>query len=503
MDYNFSKVLADRDDIPRGSGEAVVSALTCNHAAITRMVRAATRMNGLASRPADVTATYVIGKGMVPVCRDEKLMKLYRRWAKRVGADELGDMRFVQELAWREFFNIGEAFAYIRGRKPDEMERLSLPVGFQIQILQAEMVPTTLPFVTGQDVRGGQVYNSRGECTHYYIYKKHPGDRSDLTATTAQEVVKVSANLILHVMRQLEPGAVRGESALARALVKIHDLERYLGADLLRKTLSANIAYWLELPDLSEEEKERLADVFYDPTTGKYVNSEGEEVEPPASHSVVAPKDGTVAALPPGAKTVTTAPAESGNSFSPFVRQVGLHIALACNIPYEFLFLDAAGIQDRIYRGLAQQFERQVEMWRADFSAMFLTPIWNTFVRTAVASGAWSPPSETVLDDWLDVEWLGQPMPNLYRAQEVASWKTEVEEGWATDSDIIRRQGDDPERVRRERLSELIANVKDGLIPPPAHWTDAMLKVHLQWTDGEVVSYRALTRATSASEQRL
>ncbi|WP_347138881.1 phage portal protein [Paracoccus sp. SSK6] len=486
MDYNFSEVLKDRKDIPRGSGEAIVSALTRNHPQISRIVRAAVRMNGIAARPGDLTSTMVIGKGMTPVCRDEDLMRLFRRWAKRAGADGLGDLRFVQEQAWREYFNMGECFGYLRLRNAHK--GVPLPVGFQVQVLPTEMVPVELPFLSSQTVRGGQVFDNRGEATHYYVYKTHPGDRSDLIAASSKEVVKVSANVILHVMRQLEPGAVRGESALMRSLVEIHDLKKFMAAELVRKVLSANIAYWVQIPDLTEEEKERLADVFYDPTTGKYVDSESNEVEPPKGHTVDVPKDGSVVTLPPGAEIKQTAPAEMGNSFGPFLRQVGLQLAMSLNIPYEYLMMDKAGLQDRIYKGISQEFERQVDMWRADFAAMFLVPIWNTFVRLAVAEGKWTPPKGTTLDDWLDVDWVGQPFPNLHRAQEVASWKEEVDAGFCTKSDIIRRQGDDPERVRRERLSDLIADIEAGLSDVPFAWSDEDIKERLGWSAARIAA---------------
>lgn len=491
MDYDFGAIVADRKDIPRGTGEAIVSALTRNHATITRMVRAAVRLNGLAARPADVTATMVIGRGMTPVCHDESLMKLWRKWCKRAGADGLGDFRFVQEQAWREYFNIGECFGYLRFR--DAVRGVPLPVGFQVQVLPSEMVPTAVPFVSSQNVRAGQVIDNRGEVTHYYLYKTHPGDTSDLIASSSKEVVKVAAPLILHVMRQLEPGALRGESALVRSLIEIHDVKKFLAAELLRKVLSSKVAYIINIPDLTEQEKEMLADVFFDPNIGQYVNSDGEVVEAPKPPTIDIPEDGSVVTLSPGATMTQLAPPETGNSFSPFLRQIALQMAASLNIPVEFLLLDMAGVQDRIYKGISHQFERQVEMWRADFAAMFLVPIWNTFVNLAVSTNKWTPPAGTSLEDWLDVDWVGQPFPNLHRAQEVASWGQEVDEEFCTKSDIIRRQGDNPERVRKERLSDLVADIQAGLTPPPAHWIDADLTQHLSWDAARIAAYRAQT----------
>lgn len=489
-DWNFSEALKDRKDFPRGSGESVASALTRNHSDIVRMTRYAVRMNGFAARPVDVSVAYGVGKGMAPVCPNPLLIKLWKRWTKHAGAEGLGDYGFVQEQAWREWWIGGEAFGYLRYRRGKKAEGLVVPL--QVQILSTEMVPTSTPFAP--NARAGQLYDIEGDVTDYYLHKSHPGDKSDLRALVADEVVKVPADRILHVMKQQEAGARRGEPWLTRALVKIADLEKYYGAELTRKILTSNVAYWLKLPDYTDEEKAELADTFYDKSTGTYRNSAGEEVEAPVETVVAPAEDGTVVTLPNGAEIQQTTPAESGNTFAPFVREIKLAIASSVNIPMEFLYGDVAGLNDRIYKGLAQQFERQIDTWRRDFNAMFNIPVWNAFVRLVVDAGLWSPGEGETIDDYLNVDFVGQPFPNLHRAQEVSSWEQEVEAGFATRADIVRRQGDDPQRVRAEATAELVADIEAGLKPIPAHWTDAMIRKQLSWSDADIRQYRELSR---------
>jgi lambda family phage portal protein len=489
MDWDFGRALVDRKDFQKGNGESVASALTRNHSSIVKMTRYAIRMNGFAARPVDVSVAYGVGKGMSPVISNQPLLKLWKRWTKHAGAEGLGDFGFVQEQAWREWWIGGECFGYLRFRSGKKAERLAVPL--QVQILPTEMVPTQTPFVSG--AFDGQLLDKEGDTTDYYIYKQHPGDRTNSFRADAEHVFRVKADLILHVMKQNEAGARRGEPWLTRALIKIHDLEKYYGAELTRKILTSNIAYWLKLPDLTDEEKEELASIEYDPATGKYYNADNVEVQAPIERTVVAPESGSVATLPNGAEIQVTAPAESGNTFAPFVREIKLAIASSVNIPMEFLFGDVAGLNDRIYKGLAQQFERQIDAWRRDFNAMFNVPVWNAWLRTVVAEGLWTPPEGETIEDYLDVDFAGQPFPNLHRAQEVASWKEEVASHFATESDIIRRQGDDPDRVRRERLSDLVSDIQSGLQPIPEHWTDRMIVNLLGWSQDEITSYRALS----------
>ncbi|OOY22497.1 phage portal protein [Thioclava sediminum] len=491
MDYDFARRLEDRKDLPRGTGEAIASALNRSKPEITRMSRYAERMNGIASHAVDVLESYVIGSGLKPSIPDDDadLMRLWKTWGRAAGAEGVGDISMVQRIAFREWVVGGEAFGILRYRKGASAQDLAVPL--QIQVIPTEMVPLRTPFA--QSATDGILYDNAGSPAGYYVYKVHPGDTLDATEAYKKETIKFRPQLVAHLFTPREAGQLRGEPWLTRALIKIHDLEKYLGADLLRKILSANIAYWLELPDLTPEEKEELRDISYDPTSGKYFNSLNQEVQPPKEESLVAAKDGSVAVVPPGGKINVTAPAESGNSFSPFIRQIALHIAAALNIPLEFLFGDMSGVNDRLFRAVSSQFERHVRTVRGTFSQRFLNPIWNAFVRISVAEGKWKVPHGRTIEEFLNPEWVGQPFPYLHKLQEVQSWDLEVEKGFSTHSDIIRQKGDDPERVRREKLDDLIKDIEGGLSPIPDYWTDAMIRRHLGWKDAEISEYRSRT----------
>lgn len=503
-DYNFAAVLKDRADFNVGSGEAVASALTRGMPTIRKMVRHAQRMNGIAARPIEVSTVAVIGTGMEPLCEDEDLMREFWLWAPNAGAEDVGDLRFVQELLWREYFAIGEVFAEMRQRRGAKAAMMS-GVAFQVRAVPSEMVPAVTPVHiddTGDRVIAGMVYDKYGEVSNYYCYKKHPGDSTNINIPTTQDLVKKPASTFLHIMKQNEIGARRGESSLVRALIRIHDLEKYLGAELIKKILTANVAYWLEMPDFTPDERERMATLMKDMNTGLYFDADGNPAEgPPDMKGFIADKSGSVNTLPKGGKMVVSNPVESGNSFAPFLRAIGLQIAMATNIPYEYLFMDKAGLQDRIYRGITLEFERQVEMWRADFAAMALRPIWNMFVKLAIKEGRWQVPAGRKLEEYLNVPWRGQPFPNLYRSQEVASWEKEVKAGFASESDIIRRQGDDPQRVRKERLKDLVERIRLGLEAPPAWWSDDEVKERIGWDAARIAVWRAAAAPAPEGEK--
>ncbi|MCZ4366626.1 phage portal protein [Sulfitobacter dubius] len=496
MDYDFARATGDRTDIPQSSGEAIASLLDRKRGDIVRMSRHAARMETLAGRAIQVLDDYVVGTGIRPSIPDEDngLIDLWERWGVNAGAEGVGSIYKVQSFALKERSAGGEAFGVLRYRAG----RDDLVVPLQVQLFPTEMLPSETSFLPTST--RGMVLDKYGDVRSYHFFKNHPGSKGELLASARSETFRQGAETVVHTLIRNEVGARRGEPLLTRALLKIHDLEKFLDADLLRKILNANIAYWLEMPDLTEDEKEVLADTFYDPESGKYYNSEGAEVPPPPSAETLnAPKAGTVAKVPRGGKITTSAPADSGNTFDPFVRQIGMHIAAAVGVPLQFLLGDMSGINDRLYKAVSLQFERSVKTIRRDMNAEFNNPIWNAFVRLAYAEGKWTPPTGKTVEDFLNPAWIGQPFPNLHRAQEVSSWREEVDSQFATTSDIIRRQGDDPERVRREKLDDLKRDIEAGLAPVPAHWTDATIKKHLGWADDEIASYRALNAPAASA----
>jgi Bacteriophage capsid protein len=49
------------------------------------------------------------------------------------------------------------------------------------------------------------------------------------------DTVRVPASEIIHLFRPLRPGQIRGEPWLARALVKLNELDQYDDAELVRR----------------------------------------------------------------------------------------------------------------------------------------------------------------------------------------------------------------------------------------------------------------------------
>jgi Bacteriophage capsid protein len=116
-------------------------------------------------------------------------------------------------------------------------------VALQLQVLEAEHLPVTLNTTAenGNLIRAGIEFDRLGRRVAYHLYRSHPEDGM-LAPMSAQgpnagglTTVRVDAAEIIHLFRALRPGQIRGEPWLARALVKLNELDQYDDAELVRK----------------------------------------------------------------------------------------------------------------------------------------------------------------------------------------------------------------------------------------------------------------------------
>ena len=134
----------------------------------------------------------------------------------------------------------GEAFIRIRLRRPED----NLTVPLQLQVLEPEHVPITYNTVSnnGNAIRCGIEFDSLGRRVAYWMYRSHPNDAMLAPMSGADErlLMRVPASEVVHLFRPLRPGQIRGEPWLARALVKLHELDQYDDAELVRKKIAVD-----------------------------------------------------------------------------------------------------------------------------------------------------------------------------------------------------------------------------------------------------------------------
>jgi lambda family phage portal protein len=134
----------------------------------------------------------------------------------------------------------GECFIRMRPRRPED----SMSVPLQLQLLESEHVPTTLNTMAdnGNTIRAGIEFDRLGRRVAYHMTRLHPNDAATQTGADRLTTVRVTADQVIHLFRPLRPGQLRGEPWLARALIKLEELDQYDDAELVRKKTAAMFA---------------------------------------------------------------------------------------------------------------------------------------------------------------------------------------------------------------------------------------------------------------------
>ena len=408
-------------------------------------------------------ATSLVGIGITPRFtrikakkRKQDIADLWADFAAASDADCVLGIYGQQTLAVRSWIESGEVFARRRPRFLDE----GLPVPFQVQLIESDMVPMLdadsyqgLP--QGNVIRSGIELDKRGKRIAYWVYKRHPGDRHG-GVIEADSLVRVAASDMIHMFEQKRPGQLRGVSSLATVLTRIRNIADYEDATLDRQKL-ANL--WVgfitrTLPTLDPN----------DINAGALTGLEQSTTEDGAG--LLPLKPGLIQELEDGQNFQFANPPEAGTNYSDYLRTSHLGTAAASGLPYEVFSGDIREISDRTLRVIINEFRRFAEQrqWQI-IIPQFCQRIVEWFADAAVLAGKVSLDEATLVRR---AEHAPHGWAYIHPVQDVQGKALEVTSGFRSRSSVIGERGDDPDRVDAERKMDKEREDALGLTPPPA-----------------------------------
>jgi lambda family phage portal protein len=401
--------------------------------------RAAVRNDGFADSGIDSLVSNLVGTGILPQSKApdpafrERLHQLWLDWTDLADADGLCDFYGLQALAVRGWLEGGEVFIRLRPRLPQD----GLPVPLQVQLLEPELVPHEYNGALGGNwIRAGIEFDPIGRRAAYWAYQQRP-DQLDPFAGGGT-MVRLPAEGVVHLYEPLRAGQIRGLPQLTRALVKLHDLDVYDDATLLRQQLSNLFVGFLTRNGLEGEAQ-------VDPITGQAIEREGDD-------ALIGLEPGLFQELAAGENVTWSDPPEA-TGYADFMRAQLMGAAVATGVPYEILTGDLREINDRTVRVILQEFRRRVERRQHHTIAFVLNrPVWLAFIQQAVLSGALAVPS-AYWDDptpWHRAEWIPPAWPYLHPVQDVEHEKMMVRAGFKSRAQVVKERGWDIEAVDAE-----------------------------------------------------
>jgi lambda family phage portal protein len=412
---------------------------------LRRDARALARINGYAQSGIDNIVSSVVGSGIRPITPYDDLLRLWNEWVEESDAMAQNDFYGQQALACRSMVEGGDCFGRFRPRKEGDMDAR---VPFQIQLLEAEHVPSSKSekAANGNTIVGGVEVDLIDRPVAYHMYRRHPLDRIGL-ADAGLSTVRVPAADVMHIMRTRRPGDRRGEPWLARAIMKLHDLDEYDDAELVRKKTTALYGGFIRKP----------------------LDDDGGAVpgaEPTGDEDVVIQplEPGTFPELPPGYEVQFSKPEDVGANFEVFRRANVSYVAASLNQTVEMLTCDWAKLgSDRVHKVAIMEYYKHVEAWQGLMIRQFCKPTWKRFVTTAIASGAWTPPAGADPRDYYVCEWARPPRRHVHPVQEVDAWEKALRLGITTRKQVVSELGGDISQVDIENAKQKAAAEALGL----------------------------------------
>ena len=395
--------------------------------------------NGYAVNAQEGFAAHLVGAGIKPSSmleqsdQREALHELWKRWTEECDADGRTDFYGLQHLAGLGLFEAGEIFVRIRPRRPSAQ----LPVPFQLQLLEAEMLDPTygLELPNGNVIRNGIELNKIGRRQAYWFWKQHPGDKTLLTGHGTR--VRVPARNVLHIFQAKRAGQLRGVPRTLQALIKLYLLDIYDDAELDRKKIAALHAGFITRPDTEEP-----------------IGNEEDTDEDGIATAAWQP--GTMQILLPGEDVKFSDPADVGGNYELFQYRTLTQIAASMGLPYFTVTGDMLKANYSNTRNAMLEFRRRIgPIQQHTLIPQFCRPIWRYFINQGELAGALPKgiDSAAAADK---VKWIVPKWDWVDPLKERQAEALAVEKGFKSRSDVVEAEGYDP-----EEMDQRIANDKE------------------------------------------
>lgn len=395
--------------------------------------RDAVRNDAWAKAVIDTLTDDLIGWGVKPMSRatDEAfrqaLQQRFEDWTAVADADGLLDFYGLQATIVREWLAGGECFVRLRPRQATD----GLPVPLQLQVLPAEACPPET--VAGNlSVRDGIEFDAIGRRTAYYLRDVVGGEVS------AGPAMRVPASQVLHIFEPLRPGQRRGIPALAPALVRLHELDKYADATLLR----------LQISNLIVGTIQRTMGTESHPLTGLT-----EDMEAAKAGAPVTLEPGALHELRDGESLTFNDPPDPPAGFSEFVRHELRAAGAAVGVPLEVFTHDWGAANDRIARVILNQYRRRVHrlLWSVVVPT-FLRPVWREWFKLAVLTTTMPMPKGD--DVHGRVTFAPHAHAYVHPVQDIASYREAILAGLTSRQAAVAETGEDVELIDAQQAAD-------------------------------------------------
>jgi lambda family phage portal protein len=308
-------------------------------------------------------------------------------------------------------------------------------VPFALEVIESDLLDDTYTgksTIDGNEWRMGVECDRWGRPVQYAFLKKHPGDAPFQGPPSGRHQL-IPASEIIHLYLMDRPGQTRGVPWLATAIQRLHHLQGYEEAEVIRARASSALMGFI-----TSDEGELQGDEVFD---GERVSN----FEP-----------GVFKYLAPGEKvTVPSLDAPDGQ-FEPFLRAMLRAMAAGLGCSYESVSRDFSQTN---YSSSRLSLLEDRDHWRALQQYLienFHQSVFEAWLEMAVLGGALGLPFyETDPERYRAIRWMPRGWAWVDPAKEVQAYKDAVRCGFKTLGEVVAEQGGDLEELMVARAAEL------------------------------------------------
>lgn len=383
------------------------------------------------------------------------LREAYREWSINPEVTKKHHWSKAQRLVCKTWIRDGECFAQrLMGTVPLLDHGTRVP--YSLELMEADLIPLDY-HDPDKGVQQGVERNAWGQATGYYVYKDFPG--GETWTKRSYDMKRIPASNMHHIASVDRIGQVRGVSEFASVITRLEDIKDYEESERIAAKVAAALTAYVKkgAPDDyagAGDKPGEAREINFSP--GMIIDSlaVGEEI-------------GLIDSNRPNPNLIT-------------FRQGQLR-AVAAGIGGSYSSIS------RDYNGTyASQRQELVEQWvhyavlTDEFVGQFLQPVYQDFVMVSHISGVVPRPHDVAPDKADDAMYVGQSMPWIDPLKEALGWHSLVQDGFASEVEVIRRRGANPrdtlEQIKtyRDEVKEKglvfgsdFANQGKATVPPP------------------------------------
>lgn len=412
--------------------------------AITTLVRNIVGPSGISIEPTPRKST--AGEQYDSIDDDfaRKLLDLWRQWCVLPDVTRTLNWAQCQEMACRSWLRDGEQFTQLV-EGTGAFIKHSTAVPLSIELLEADVVPLDLED-SARRISAGIERNEWGQPIRFHVYKNHPGNGG---WSSDSDLKTVPAERFLHLAVRKRLSGLRGISLFASAIDRLIDIKDYEESERVAARIAARIAAYIK--------RDKDMDGYVPPN-----DADGKPIEPGERDFL----------LEAGAIFTETLPGESIEMINPnrpntMLERFRLAMMRAVSRAIGLSHSSLSGDYDGTYSAQRQELVESYDGYRmmtGQFVARFVQPIWERFVRMAIASGQLKVPAHIRPETVAQAVFRGPKMPWIDPQREAAGLLALARGGWQSVSSGISERGGRVQDVFEEFARERKLADELGLI---------------------------------------